>query len=112
MGSAINIFSLENSDTEFSAEQERLRRQLMRFRAVSLDNAWQQYSLGLLSEDSWQQARERGATCGITALSEDMLSASSRHLCVNMPLTTGKPMNVNNRRKHPCQELLKLETTP
>jgi len=60
VGSAINIFSLENSDTEFSAEQERLGRQLMRFRAVSLDNAWQQYSLGLLSEDLWQQARVRG----------------------------------------------------
>ena len=58
--SAIDIFSLENSNIELSAEKEKLRGQLMRFRAVSLDNAWQQYSLGLLSEDSWQQASERG----------------------------------------------------
>jgi hypothetical protein len=41
-------------------EQKLLWEQLTRFRAVSLDNVWQQYSLGLMSEDSWFQAESRG----------------------------------------------------
>ena len=43
-----------------SEEQELVWGQLTRFRAVSLDNVWQQYSLGLMSEDSWSQAENRG----------------------------------------------------
>ena len=49
-----------NEISTLTEEQELLWAQLILFRAVSLDNVWQQYSLGLMSHDSWSQAENRG----------------------------------------------------
>ncbi|MGB0701863.1 MAG: hypothetical protein ACPGO2_05365 [Pseudohongiellaceae bacterium] len=57
---AIKIWSRPNKEPFLSEEQELLWGQITRFRAVSLDNVWQQYTLGLMSEDSWSQAENRG----------------------------------------------------
>ena len=41
-------------------QQVRLRNQITRHRALTLTNAWQQYSLGLLTDEAWELADRRG----------------------------------------------------
>ena len=57
---AIKVWSRPDGEPFESEEQKLLWEQITRFRAVSMDNVWQQYSLGLMSEDSWSQAENRG----------------------------------------------------
>jgi hypothetical protein len=49
----------EWGETDGLTQEQIIRNALTRHRALTTTNAWQQYQLGLLSQESWQQAEMR-----------------------------------------------------
>ncbi len=52
----------EQDYDSLTPEQLHIREQLIRHRALTITNAWQQYTLGLLTEDAWQVPARRAQT--------------------------------------------------
>ena len=48
-----------NPEAPLTPEEQNIRNQITRHRVLTGTNAWQQYELGLLSEDAWSQAERR-----------------------------------------------------
>jgi len=49
----------DNPEAPLTPEEQNIRNQIIRHRVLTGTNAWQQYELGLLSEDAWSQAERR-----------------------------------------------------
>ena len=54
---ALRMWGEQGSD--LTEEEQLVRSQITRHRILKLTNAWQQYELGLLSLEAWQQAASR-----------------------------------------------------
>ena len=49
----------DSVEVPLTTEEQHIRNQIIRHRVLTGTNAWQQYELGLLSEDAWSQAERR-----------------------------------------------------
>ncbi len=49
----------DSVEAPLTTEEQHIRNQITRHRILTGTNAWQQYELGLLSEDAWSQAERR-----------------------------------------------------
>jgi len=49
----------DSVEVPITTEEQHIRNQITRHRVLTGTNAWQQYELGLLSEDAWSQAERR-----------------------------------------------------
>ena len=49
----------DSVEVPLTTEEQHIRNQITRHRVLTGTNAWQQYELGLLSEDAWSQAERR-----------------------------------------------------
>jgi hypothetical protein len=58
-GSATALRMWGEQGNDLTEEERLVRSQITRHRILTLTNAWQQYELGLLSLEAWQQAESR-----------------------------------------------------
>jgi len=58
-GSATALRMWGEQGSDLTEEEQLVRIQILRHRILTLTNAWQQYELGLLSLEAWQQAESR-----------------------------------------------------
>jgi len=58
-GSATALRMWGEQGSDLTEEEQLVRSQITRHRILTLTNAWQQYELGLLSLEAWQQAESR-----------------------------------------------------
>jgi len=58
-GSATALRMWDEQGSDLTEEEQLVRIQITRHRILTLTNAWQQYELGLLSLEAWQQAESR-----------------------------------------------------
>ena len=58
-GSATALRMWNEQGSDLTEEEQLVRSQITRHRILTLTNAWQQYELGLLSLEAWQQAESR-----------------------------------------------------
>ena len=49
----------DSVEVPLTTEEQHIRNQITRHRVLTGTNAWQQYELGLLSEEAWSQAERR-----------------------------------------------------
>ena len=58
-GSATALRMWDEQGSDLTEEEQLVRIQILRHRILTATNAWQQYELGLLSPEAWQQAERR-----------------------------------------------------
>ena len=58
-GSATALRMWSEQGNDLTEEEQLVRIQILRHRILTATNAWQQYELGLLSPEAWQQAERR-----------------------------------------------------
>jgi len=74
-GSATALRMWGEQGSDLTEEEQLVRIQILRHRILTATNAWQQYELGLLSPEAWQQAERR--TRGIWD------NCSTRHIALS-----------------------------
>ena len=80
---------------ELSENELLIREQLVLHRSLTITNAWQQYSLGLLTDDAWNVPAERARACTTTARRGSGLLQTSHHRLLNMQKVIGLRYSAN-----------------